>query len=308
MSAKWKKTLAVFIRWHLTRWLLARNKNDRMIHKPWQQFPEWWWWLPDLVDYILTLTSYFFQNVFYCVSKNRHWKNRRLHQRKVMVLLVCASIFSLTLGLIIGLEDSGSFSYLVRCWLDALMLACWMAGVKEEGAHSLIQTVTETRASRGGENKAWCHQGKIEVWVTNISAHNGWNEYVCVCVCVTVTPSVCVKMWGHVVSLQFYAGLLHVVQHRPPTPHFKAARGSKLYYRKLHHDVKWSPSDSSPHCRLVVSLLKINVGHLYYSGKTNASYLIELSQETLIVLMVVIQYFLFFFFFYIQWNIATQYE
>lgn len=169
-----------------------------------------------------------------------------------MVLLVCASIFSLALGLIIGLEDLGSFSYSFAAgWMLWCWHAEWPACKKKELKVSFRLSQKHEPPGGGGGNKAWCHQRKIEVWVTNISAHNGWNVCVCEDVRTCSFPSVLCRLAS-----------CRPASTPPTPPHFNAARGSKLYYCKQHHAVKCSPSDSSPHCRLIVSLLKSNVGHL----------------------------------------------
>lgn len=52
---------------------------------------------------------------------------------------------------------------------------------------------------------------------------------------------VCVEMWRRIDSIHSSHWLVSI-QHRLAPAHFKAARGSKLYYCKLHHAVKCSSS------------------------------------------------------------------
>lgn len=153
------------------------------------------------------------------------------------MLLVCMSIFSLALGLIIGLEDWGSFSSSYR-WLDALMMACWKAGMLKRSSKS--HSDCHRNMSPGGKTKhdVTRERSKYESLIYLFTMGE-------MCVCVRVLPvCVCVELqekWRHVVSLQLSRWLV-VIQHRFAPTHFKAARGSKLYYCKLHHTVKCSSS------------------------------------------------------------------
>ena len=125
-----------------------------------------------------------------------------------MVLLVCASIFSLALGLIIGLEDLGSFSYSFAAgWMLWCWHAEWPACKKKELKVSFRLSQKHEPPGGGGETKhdVTRERSKCESLIYLLIMGG-----MCVCVCV--------KMWGHVVSLQFYADLLHVVQHRHPPP------------------------------------------------------------------------------------------
>ena len=82
------------------------------------------------------------------------------------MLLVSASIFSGALRLIIGLQEWVRCSSL-SCWMDALMVACWKAGMSETGSKSH----SECHMSPKGKKKTtWGHQTRTEwvIWVHTI--------------------------------------------------------------------------------------------------------------------------------------------
>lgn len=164
------------------------------------------------------------ETVFWCfisaASESSAWKIgdfTRVKWSHGDMLLVSKSIFSRALRLIIGLEEWVSFSSL-SCWMDALMVACWKAGMLETGSKSHSECHL---SPKGKEKKTWGHQRRTE-WV--ISVHGGW------------TVCVCVYTWRHVVTLHFSCWLLSI-KHRLASHSFKAAWGSKFYYWKLHHTV-----------------------------------------------------------------------